>query len=424
VYRFDGELFAHFSLDSGLRSSASEAIAIRADGAVCVGSRGGLGCWNGTRFSQEGARGVPPAEIRRLVSFGDKLWIGTEGAGLYMQAADRAVVPAPGWPTGRASVVDALWADAEGVVAADGADVLLGTGNGTWRSIGDVGIGREPVSGLLRDRDGALWIRTPSHIWLLPHGATRATDIGEGLPSGYDVTGTPSGMAIGPLGDVLVGTDVGIAYRERGRWHLIDRAVGAPGAAARSIFVDSENTVWVGAVGLYQLRGRGVVERHDLASGLPGNIMWGARRDARGTLWLGTNRCLARAVARRWECVHGTETRVVRTMAFLPQGGMFVGGSPSDLLYIDAEGHPSSGGDFDRPEDRTILALALGPDGDLWIATSKGLHRLPRAVPGPIQHVVIPGVRSDARFAALAVVAGQLWTATDEGILVLEDGAW
>ncbi|HMG23887.1 MAG TPA: ATP-binding protein, partial [Kofleriaceae bacterium] len=60
----------------------------------------------------------------------------------------------------------------------------------------------------------------------------------------------------------------------------------------------------------------------------------------------------------------------------------------------------------------------------LWISTSAGMHRLPGAVPGPIQQVDIPGVRRNARFAQIAVVGAQLWTATDEGILVLEDGAW
>jgi len=52
------------------------------------------------------------------------------------------------------------------------------------------------------------------------------------------------------------------------------------------------------------------------------------------------------------------------------------------------------------------------------------MHRLPRAEPGPIQRVDIPGVRRNARFAQIAVVGAQLWTATDEGILVFEDGAW
>jgi PAS domain S-box-containing protein len=422
VYRFDGEQFTHFSLDSGLTSSASFVIAIRSDGAACVGSRGGLVCWDGRRFSQDAARGLPPAPVRTMVSFAGKLWVGTDGAGLYVQDGDH-FVPAPGWPGVGTGSIEALWADASGLVASDGQTVQLSAGNGTWQAIGDVGIGEERVSAVLRDGDQALYIRTPKHMWLLPSGATRARDVTDGLPSGYDVVAVPNSMAIGPRGDVLVGTDRGVAVRDQDHWHVIDHAVGMPQAAARSLFVDREGTIWIGAVGLFQLRGRGLVEYYDVPSGLPGNIVWGYRRDARGTLWVGTNRCLARAVRGRWECVEGTQGRVVRAIVFSPQGGVFVGGAPSDLLYIDPDGHTTSL-PFDRVEDRTILALTLGPEGDLWIGTSVGMHRLLGAVPGRIYRVQIPGVRPNARFATITVVDRQVWTATDEGILVLEDGAW
>ena len=39
----------------------------------------------------------------------------------------------------------------------------------------------------------------------------------------------------------------------------------------------------------------GLIERHDVASGLPGNVVWTYARDRQGALLAGTNRCLARA---------------------------------------------------------------------------------------------------------------------------------
>src|SRR5262249_37949113 len=237
--------------------------------------------------------------------FAGKLWVGTDGAGLYVQGSTGTYMPAPGWPGGRTSAVRAIWADAEGLVVGDGATLQLTSGDGTWRPIGDIGLAGEPISAVLRDHQGALWIRSRSHLWLLPVGAASATDLTEGLPSGYDVVGGQNGasvMAIGPRGDVLVGTDLGVAYRENNRWRVIGREAGVPAAAARTLFVDREGTIWVGAVGLFQLRGRGIIEHYDVASGLPGNIMWSSRRDRNGTLWIGTNQCLARAVAGAWEC--------------------------------------------------------------------------------------------------------------------------
>ncbi|HEY0986208.1 MAG TPA: ATP-binding protein, partial [Kofleriaceae bacterium] len=342
---------------------------------------------------------------------------------LYVEDAPGVFMPAPGWPEGTAKKISALWADADGLVVGDGATLQLSAGDGAWRPIGDVGLGTERIDGVLRDPAGALWIRTPLHVWVLPRGAARAIDVSAGLPSRFDLVGAPAGMAIGPLGGVLVGTDGGIAVRDGDRWRLLDRSVGLRTASIRSLLVDREGTIWIGAAGLLQLRGRGIVEHHDAASGLPGEIVWSLQRDPRGTLWVGTNRCLARAVAQRWECVRGTEDHAVRSIAFAPQGGLFAGGAPSDLLYIDAAGRAAPI-ERDRPAEHTILALALGPEGDLWVATKAGLYRLPGAVPGPLQRVAIPGVRPDARFAAVAVTGDQVWTATDEGVLVLDRGAW
>ncbi|MGH2900053.1 MAG: ligand-binding sensor domain-containing protein, partial [Solirubrobacteraceae bacterium] len=380
VYRFDGERFTHLSLDSGLASSAVHVVGVRPDGTVCAGSRGGLGCWDGERFSSETTQGLPGIPVATMVSFGGRLWVGTEGGGLYAQGPGEQLVPAQGWPAPRATI-RALWADGIGLVVGDGASLQLSSGDGTWQAIGDIGIGGDPISAVLRDRQGALWIRTPTHLWCLPPGAAHVIDVSDGLPTGYELVNVANGMAIGPRGEVMVGTDVGIAYRDSGRWRLIDHALGMPVAAVRTLFVDREATLWIGAVGgLFQLRGRGLIERYDVPSGLPGNIVWGFKRDREGRLWVGTNRCLVRAVAGAWQCVDGTLGRVFRGIVFPPQGGVFAGGSPSDLLYIDAAGRVTSL-EFDRNEDRTILSLAIGPEGDLWIGTSLGMYRLPHAVP-------------------------------------------
>ena len=423
VYRFDGERFTHFSSEDGLSSSLNFVIGIGPDGAPCVGSPNGLVCWNGTRFSQAGTRGLPKASIHAMVTFAGKLWVGTDSGGLYVQDGAGGFVPAPGWPGHPTAKIRGLWADASGLVVGDGATVELTAGDGVWQVL-DVGISRDQIEGVLRDRDGTLWIRTPLHMWMMPRGAARAVDATAGLPTGYDMVDAASAMAIGPRGEVMVGTDGGLAYREADHWHLIDRSAGMPAAATRTLFVDGEGTIWIGAAGLLQLRGRHLIEHHGVASGLPGDSAWSFRRDLRGALWVGTNRCLARALAGRWECLPGSEGRTVRSMVFPPQGGVFIGGAPSDLLYIDASGAATSLGHGDRPANSHILALALGPEGDLWIATRAGLFRLPGATPGPLERVIVPGVRRDFRAVSLAVVGHQLWVGSEEGVVVLDRNTW
>jgi ligand-binding sensor domain-containing protein len=426
VYRFDGEQFAHFSVAEGLISSDVFSVGIGPDGEVCAGSSGGLACWDGVRFSQAHTRGLPVAPVRVMASFAGKLWVGTEGAGLYVRDASGVFAPAPGWPG--TSHVLALWADHSGLVVGDSAGVRLSSGDGAWQRLGEpaasaLADGRDPIQSLLRDRYGALWIRTLSHLWLVPPGASQPTDLRDGLVAGAGA-GSPTGMTIGPRGDVLLATDAGIAIRTGGRWRVVDHSMGVPWAFIRALFVDREGTIWIGGTGLAQLRGRGVVEHHDPASGLPGDDVWAFQRDPQGTLWIGTGRCLVRARAGRWECLPGTEGRVVRSFVFPPQGGVFVAGSPSDLLYIDPRGRAISVGDVGRRPDRAILALALGPDGDLWIASDAGLDRLPGARPGPIEHVTVPGERPDSWFASLLVAGPQIWAAGEQGVAVLDHGAW
>jgi PAS domain S-box-containing protein len=423
VYRFDGERFSHFSVENGLSSSLTHVLGVAPDGAVCAGGNKGLVCWDGEQFSRAGVRALPEVPVQSLATFDGKLWVGTDGAGLYVQDHG-AFVPAPGWPGNRATPINAIWADAAGLVIGNGATVELSSGNGVWRNIGDVGLAGDPVEGVLRDREGALWIRTASHMWHLPRGAERATDLREGLPTGYDATGAPGAMTLGPRGEVLIGTDDGITYRDGDRWRTIGRADGMPAATTRALLLGRDGTLWIGSAGLFELRGGGLISYHNMESGLPGDIVWTYARDHHGTLWAGTNRCLARARGGRWECVRGTDGRNVRSIVFPPQGGMFIGGLPPDVLYIAPDGRTIPSGVRDRP-DQTIFSLALGREGDLWIGTRHGLYRMRGAVPGPLERVAVPGTPDNTEFGTVLTVGTQLWaTAAPGGVVVLDQGTW
>src|SRR5262249_54211020 len=166
-----------------------------------------------------------------------------------------------------------------------------------------------------------------------------------------------------------------------------------------------------------------LIEHHTKDSTLPGEIVWTYRRDPQGRLYAGTNRCLARAAAGLWECVPGTEGRNVRAIAFPAQGGIYLGGGPSDLPYLDRHGRQTSIGEAGQLD--LIYALALDPLGDLWIVTRSGLYRLPHAVPGPLVPVHVPGIRDRAQFGSVLVVGEQLWiTAAPGGVAVHDQGTW
>jgi PAS domain S-box-containing protein len=425
VYRYDGQRFTHFSMQDGLPAMGVRVLGVAPDGAVCAGTHDGMACWDGTRFSRAGAEGIPPVWVQSLAASPGTLWAGTS-SGLFVRRGAGAFIPAPGWPGPPSHGVKAIWADADGVVVGDDAILQVSAGDGAWRQLGaEVGLGRERIDAVLRDRAGTLWIRSLHYLWTLPRGATRVTDLSAGLPSGSDRSGVACGMAISPWGEVLVGSDHGIAYRHNDAWQLVDRSVGNAALEARALFVDREGTVWIGSVGLFQWMGRGLIARHDVASGLPADVVWSIARDREGTLWIGTGDCLAHAGAQRWACVPASTGWSVRSFVFAPQGGVFIAGGRPDLLYIDATGHATTLElQGERVADRLILAMTLGPGGDLWIASTTGLYRLPGAIPGRPERVVVPGTREDVRYISIIYADDQLWTAGDAGVAVLDRGSW
>ena len=421
VSRYDGERFTHFGVKDGLTSSVVLVVGTGPDGNACVGGTTGLVCWDGARFSPAGMAGLPPEAVHTMVAAGERFWVGTD-RGLYVREPGRGFALAPGWPG--TDTVKALWADPAGILAGDDGKLLSSAGDGVWRELSGIGLAGDRIDAVLRDRAGAIWIRSSLHIWRLSRGAPRAEDLSDGMPTGYDTVGNQS-MVNGPRGEVLFGSDVGIVHREGDHWRVVGRAAGLPSVGARTVFVDRDGSTWVGSVGLFQERGAGLLERYEPSNGLPSDVAWSFARDRTGTLWVGTHRCLARLSAGSWSCLAGTEGRVVRTFVFPPQGGVFLGGAPSDLLYIDADGHAIS---LDRElghlADHAILSMRIGPEGDLWVATKVGLYRLPGAVPGPLERVTIAGIAPRARFISLIVAEGRVWAVSEHGLAVRDHTGW
>jgi PAS domain S-box-containing protein len=419
AYRFDGERFTGFGLEEGLPTTTTLIVGVTPEGNACSGSRLGLVCWDGTRFSRAGTAGLPEVAITAILSRRRRMWVGTE-RGLYVRDGNGPFEPAAGWPSAAPASVDSLWADERGLVAGAGGEVLTSDGQGPWQTL-DLGLAGDRINGVLRDPEGALWIRSLRHFWVLPAGASAAEDLSAGLPRSFDTFANATNMALGPRGEVWVGTDTGIAYRAADRWLLLGNDQGFQGS--RTLFIDREGTTWIGAVGLFRWRGRGLIERFDPGNGLPGKTAWAFQRDADGVLWAGTDECLARMLDEKWQCLPGSENRAVRSFAFPPQGGVFLSGIPAELIYVDPVGTVSVlGHEMGEGKDQRLLQMAIGIEGDLWLATRHGLYRMADAVPGKIVRVTVPGISPAAIYASVLVDGPRLWAASTEGLVLIQGG--
>ena len=117
-----------------------------------------------------------------------------------------------------------------------------------------------------------------------------------------------------------------------------------------------------------------------MASGLPGDDRVELPARAQGTLWVGTNRCLARAIAagagsvcpapRAASCAASCSHRRAACSSAARR--------PTCCTSIRPAGRPRSVASSERSERSDILALAIGPEGDLWIATQGRLVQAAR----------------------------------------------
>lgn len=413
LYRFDGARFTAYLADQGLPSVHIASIAAAPRGGVCVVGAGKLACSRGDRFAEVT---VGAGLVRAVASHGDELWVATS-RGLYVRRGDAALDEVAAW---RGHDVIAVIADARGAVATDGKVVGLSDERGSWRMLEPLPPAAAAVGALVREPGGGVWMRSLEELWFLPAGAARAE-----LRSSPETRARESiAMALGPGDALLLATERGISMLTRRGWRLLGRAQGVPQVAVRALFTDRDGSVWVGAGGLHQWMGRGLVERFDAEHGLPGESVWVIGRDRRGVLWVGTDHCLAEAVADGWRCVPRTEGMAVRTRLELADGGAIFGGVPAALWHLSPEGAVRQLEALIPASAQQVLDLELGPDGALWVGTNRGLFRVDIEMSAPAELVAALANDPGGFVSSVVRVGDELWVAGRGGVAALRGGRW
>ncbi len=445
LFRLDGERFVRFGPTDGISSAHVHAIEAGPQGGLCVGTRAELACGFGGGFERLAA-----LSVSLMARSPGSLWIMT-AHGLHGWSGEGAPEPVSGVP-GRD--LPLLWADERGVITGDGTSLWLSANGEGWTALtltlqgvsGDSaegqpsaaaqGGGDDEIRELLRDESGALWLRSARRIWRAAPGESTAREVTFGLPAAVDLRFGQS-MARTPSGEVIVGTSAGLGFFRGDHWEMLDAARGLPTNSAHVVFSDRSGELWVGSIGVHRRLGRGLIERHTMATGLPGEAVWAISRTAGGALLVGTSECLVEVVdggwrrgggARKWACVAGTKGQVVRAIAPRPDGSVVFGGVPAGLFYrapADAQG----GGAISKLADlrdhgaQQVLSIVVDGEGAIWIGANNGLYwRAPGG--GPVLPVEEPGGRTKRFISAIVEDGPRLWFAGYEGLRVREDGAW
>ena len=154
--------------------------------------------------------------------------------------------------------------------------------------------GRDPsVLALAAANDGGMWVGTYNQgvLLLAPDGAVRQRLGTE--------AGIPQAMVRALLqdadGGLWVGSNAGLAYRNRGRTRLYTLADGLPALQVQALYRDRAGVLWIGTSdGIAALSADGTLRRWPAGAAFPAHNAFDFLEDADGALWIASDRGLLR----------------------------------------------------------------------------------------------------------------------------------
>ena len=461
--------FTQINTAQGLPNEVVSSVAEDAEGFLWVGTMGGVARWDGYQFVSHRFTGTPgrPAMladnlVQVLHSDGQgRLWVGTDAVGLLRlgrggEALQHIGVGADGLVHGS---VRALANDGEGGlwVGTDGGLDHVDGGSGRVQRVQRVPMGPQAANGLrgdnvtalLRDRSGRLWVGTPEGLFVREVGSASFSLVA--LPESGGRQPQAESLLEDSTGRLWMGSNrhgVFVRAAAGGAWRPILETQGGDGQtlASRRVMALLEaqpGVVWAGTLG------QGVVAidaqtgltkrlRHRplLSSSLPDDHVRGLFRDRSGLVWVATYAGLARVdpranavlnVSPERGVVDTTRARADYTSLLTHSDGrIWMGTMNHGVEIVDPERGTLQAlkPDPSRPETAlppdTIVGLAEGPDGSVYIGNYRGLYRArpsARGLPAVVR-VGWPGRPADRGVGPLLRDGPRLWMGG------LRDGLW
>ncbi|HEY0971402.1 MAG TPA: two-component regulator propeller domain-containing protein [Gemmatimonadales bacterium] len=379
---------ATWGTEQGLPSSIVLGIQQTADGYLWLATYEGLVRFDGVRFRTFGDTDIPRLRRGSFVS-------------LVLDSAG------------------ALWAASE-------SGELVRRQEGQW-TVFDAADGLPPdrITALLLDRDGGgLWIGSRLGVWRMTDGRAAPLPVPRGMaaPGVIALAQTPDGaLWIGTVADGL------LRYRD-GTFTSMTTRDGLPSDRIDALHADADGTIWVGFYGdpgITRIRDGVVTHLGADDAGAPRRVR-NFMRDRSGTLWMAAENGLFRLEGERMRPVQlePDATNKVEALFQDAEGNVWAGSRQGGLFRVREASFTVLDARDGLPHP---FAFAIHGDGanGVWIGTQEGIVHQPvrGSALGAARHSPLDGVLPEYGVRDLVRDdRGDVWVATTGGVTRLPGG--
>ncbi len=426
LVRYNGLDFTVFdrSTRPGLRDNGIGALLVDRQGGLWISDsrgnvshRGNDGQWRVWEHQAD----TPQVLIQSMqMDSQGRLWLLYEGKGIGYLTPDKGIIyqaPAADLPMAMSFtklVVDAqdrVWVGTlDGLVLRDN-DGVLKRAPAAWGLGAGTGL-----SWPYRAPDGALWIVAGERLYRVEDDQLVLV---HRLPGQLHMTS----MLQDRHGDLWLGTEnQGLLRISAHGLERLPAGLNLPGGRVVSLREDAEGSIWVGANGgLYRLR-ETLFSSYTERDGLSGDYVRTVLEDRDRQLWVGSASGLdLQTPDGRFRAVplhnRGGKAPSVLSLAQGPDGDLWVGTFGDGVYRLDRDGslrHNYAAAD--GMPGGNIRAISVDPQGRVWAGTQKGVVRIDG---DRVQVSTAPGMPGGLITALEHDHQGNLWIGTIEGIRVL-----
>ncbi len=277
--------------------------------------------------------------------------------------------------------------------------------------------------------DGALWVGTGSEgLFRFDGTAWTQYTTADGLANNWI-----RAVAVGPSGEVWAISGNDLCGLADGRWVRFTCEEGPLGRWPTVVAAAPDGALWLGASpdGLYRFEGkewpyhvydRAYWTQYLTADGPAGSEVTAVAVGSEGTLWFGTYFGLCSLDGQRW-ATHtigdGRAEQSILSISVAPDGAVWCGTEDNGAARFDGRRWTTYRSLHSLSTAPSLLCSAVAADRAIWFGSIGPAYRFD----GRSWMAVVPGSGEDVRAIAPGP-GGEVWFASSRGVSTLDEGSW